>query len=124
MASGNSSFFTTCREPTSIKLRKGGSSASLAITISPCCGSYASSSARFLPPVEIVAMMDPVGTSTTRTRLSPSPTHSSRRETGTMPFGPEVSLLPVNPLKPVICLTTAFSVVSTTSTAELERSAR
>ena len=75
--------------------------------------------------MEIVAAIEPLVRSTTLTVLSPSPAHSSLRENvTTTPFGPDVVLVPVNPLKPPIWVAIEFSVVSTTSMVPFERSAR
>src|SRR5579883_2898065 len=62
--------------------------------------------------------------STTLTVLLPSPTHASRWWTVSTPSGPEVSLLPVNPTKPVTWNCTVLLSVDMTSSDLLERSAR
>jgi hypothetical protein len=60
----------------------------------------------------------PVLMSSTQTRLGASPTQISLLSTVNTPSGPDVSLLPVKPVKPGLKLfTTVFVTVSTTMTS-------
>jgi len=124
-ASSSGILATTARVWVSISDANGGASASLAMRISLSFWSYASSSARAVPPVEIDATIVSVRRSMTFTVLSPSPAQSSwRSRTPTIPSGPEVSLLPVKPTKPATRVSNVFDDALKISTALFERSAR
>src|SRR5207248_10266945 len=119
---------------TLINVPKGGSSALLMTSSVPCCGSYASSSARLGSPGLVVTSPTLVGglvlRSNDTTRLPPSVTNSQGKA-ATTPFGPAQSFAPaggehgVKPLKLAkICVMNCPVLASTTSTALFERSAR
>src|SRR5260370_17792600 len=115
--------FTTARAPvallTLINVAKGGVSALLTANSSPSLGSYAIASARRpgAPPVDTSPTVLPLRRSIVTTRLLASLT-KSHGNAATTPLGPEVALVPVNPLNAGVALiwaTTLLVLARTTS---------